>query len=232
MRKMTFAIAIILVASMVLAACATPAAPTAVATEAPTAAPTEAPTEAPAEAPTEAPAEAPAEPAVLNPYIGSNKLDGNGVPPTFFDDVHVRRGFAYAFDVSIVIDDIYNGEAIPSYTLPLVGMPGYQADAPHYTFDLEKAAEEFKLADVDKDGVPAGEDPDDIWEMGFRLQMLYNTGNSTRQIYAEILQANLAEINEKFVVEVLGLPWPAYLTAQRAHKIPVMTGGWLEDIHG
>jgi ABC-type transport system substrate-binding protein len=61
--------------------------------------------------------------------------------------------------------------------------------------------------------------------------MLYNTGNTTRQIYAEILQANLSAINPKFVVEVLGLPWPAYLTAQRAFKIPIMTGGWLEDIH-
>jgi ABC-type transport system substrate-binding protein len=33
------------------------------------------------------------------------------------------------------------------------------------------------------------------------------------------------------VVEVLGLPWPSYLQSQRAHKIPIMTGGWLEDIH-
>ena len=182
-------------------------------------------------APVEPPVEEPAEPVALNPYIGSNKLDGNGVPPTFFADVHVRKGFAYAFDAQLVIDEVYNGEAIPSYTLSLVGMPGYDANAPHYSFDLEKAAEEFKLADVDGDGVVAGEDPDDIWEMGFRLQMLYNTGNTTRQIYAEILQANLAEVNEKFVIEVLGLPWPAYLTAQRAHKIPIMTGGWLEDIH-
>jgi len=110
-------------------------------------------------------------------------------------------------------------------------MPGYDPEAPFYYYDLEKAAEEFKLADVDKDGIPAGDDPDDIWEMGFRLQMLYNTGNSTRQIMAEIMQANLSAVNEKFTIEVLGLPWPAYLAAQRAHKIPIMTGGWLEDIH-
>jgi peptide/nickel transport system substrate-binding protein len=85
-------------------------------------------------------------------------------------------------------------------------MPGYDPEADYYTLDLEKAAEEFMLADVDKDGIPAGEDPDDVWEMGFRLQMGYNTGNATRQTYAEILQANLAEINEKFVLEVLGCP--------------------------
>jgi len=231
MRKFYLLVAVVLVAGFVLAACQTPVAPTAAPTEAPTAAPSEAPVVAEPVAPVEPPVEEPAEPVALNPYIGSNKLDGNGVPPNFFADVHVRKGFAYAFDAQLVIDEVYNGEAIPSYTLSLVGMPGYDANAPHYSFDLEKAAEEFKLADVDGDGVVAGEDPDDIWEMGFRLQMLYNTGNTTRQIYAEILQANLAEVNEKFVIEVLGLPWPAYLTAQRAHKIPIMTGGWLEDIH-
>ncbi len=95
-------------------------------------------------------------------------------------------------------------------TLSLPGMPGYSADSPHYYLDLDKCAEEFKLADVDKDGVAAGEDPDDVWEMGFRVQMLYNTGNTTRQIMAEIMQANLAAVNEKFVVEILGLPWPSY----------------------
>ncbi len=235
MRKIYLLLALVLVASLALSACTTPAAPTeAPVVEEPTEAPVEEPVvEEPVEEPVvEEPVEEPVvEEVVLNPYIGSNKLDGNGVPPTFFDDIHVRRGFAYALDASIVADEVYMGEAVQSKVLSLPGMPGYDPDAPFYSLDLEKSAEEFMLADVDKDGIPAGEDPDDIWEMGFRLQMLYNTGNTTRQIYAEILQSNLAEVNEKFVVEVLGLPWPAYLTAQRAFKIPIMTGGWLEDIH-
>jgi ABC-type dipeptide transport system, periplasmic component len=228
MRKVYLFLAILMVASLALGACA-PTAP--------------AVTEPPAQEPVveepvveepvveEPVVEEPAEPVALNPYLGSNKLDGNGIPGTFFDDVHIRRAFAYAFDAAIVAEEVYNGEAVQSKVLSLPGMPGYDPDAPFYSFDPEKSAEEFKLADVDKDGIPAGEDPDDVWEMGFRLQMLYNTGNTTRQIYAEILQANLSAINPKFVVEVLGLPWPAYLTAQRAFKIPIMTGGWLEDIH-
>lgn len=228
MRKVYLFLAILMVASLALSACA-PTAP--------------AVTEPPAQEPVveepvveepvveEPVVEEPAEPVALNPYLGSNKLDGNGVPGTFFDDVHIRRAFAYAFDAAIVAEEVYNGEAVQSKVLSLPGMPGYDPDAPFYSYDPEKSAEEFKLADVDKDGIPAGEDPDDVWEMGFRLQMLYNTGNTTRQIYAEILQANLSAINEKFVIEVLGLPWPAYLTAQRAYKIPIMTGGWLEDIH-
>lgn len=217
MRKLYTIVGLIMVFSLILSACATtPAVP-----EAPVAPGTEA---------TEAPA-APAVDLVMNPYIGSNKLDGNGVPPTFFDDVHIRRGFAYAFDWETVINEVWSGEAVQSLTLALPGMPGYSNESAAYALDLEKAAEEFKLADIDKDGIPAGEDPDDIWEMGFRLQMLYNTGNSTRQIYAEILQSNLSAVNEKFTVEVLGLPWPAYLAAQRAKKIPIMVAGWLEDIH-
>ncbi len=226
MRKFSVLIALVLVVGMLLAACQ-PAAP---ATEPPVVEPVqEEPTEAPVVEPTEAPAEE--APVSENPYLGSNKLDGNGAPATFFDDVHIRRGFAYAFDWDAVIDEIYQGEAIQSKVLSLIGMPGYDPDAEFYTLDLEKAAEEFKLADVDKDGIPAGEDPDDIWEMGFRLQMGYNSGNATRQTYAEILQNNLAEINDKFVVEVLGLPWAAYLAAQRAHKLPIMVAGWQEDIH-
>lgn len=210
MRKLFVFLSLFVVLSMALAACQ-PA--------------TSAPTEAPAAT------EAPTEEVPPNPYIGSGALDGNGIPADFFQDVHIRKAFSYCFDWDTFIKDVYRGEAIQSKVLALQGMPGFDPDAPFYAFDLAKCEEEFKLADVDKDGTPAGEDPDDVWEKGFRLQMLYNQGNTTRQIVAEILAANLAEVNEKFVVEILGLPWPAYLAAQRAHRIPIMTGGWLEDIH-
>ena len=61
--------------------------------------------------------------------------------------------------------------------------------------------------------------------------MGYNQGNPTRQTITEILSGSLASVNELFLVETLGLPWPAYLRAQRAKQLPLMTGGWLEDIH-
>jgi ABC-type transport system substrate-binding protein len=104
-------------------------------------------------------------------------------------------------------------------------MPGYDAAAPHYTMDLAKAADAFKASTLKS---PDGKS---LWDTGFRIQMLYNTGNNSRQTIAEIMAANLAQINPKFVVEILGLPWPAYLAAQRAKQIPIMTAGWLEDIH-
>lgn len=165
-------------------------------------------------------------------YIGSGKLDGNGIPVDFFSDLHVRKGFAYSFDWDTYISDVFDGEAVQQPVLARQGMAGYQGDAPVYTLDLEKAAAEFKLADVDKDGIPAGEDPEgDVWTTGFRMQALYNQGNTSRQIISEILSSSLAEVNELFVVETVGLPWPTFLRTIRASEAPYFASGWAEDIH-
>jgi ABC-type transport system substrate-binding protein len=215
MRKMFTLLSLLVVISMALAACGPTTTAVPGTTEEPVA--TEVATE---------------EPVAVNRFLGSGMLDGNGIPADFFADVHIRKGFSYAFDWDTFINDVYRGEAVQSLSLPLAGMPGYDLNAPHYTFDLEQSAAEFKLADLDHDGIAAGDDPEgDVWTTGFRIQMLYNQGNTTRQIVAEIMSANLASVNELFSVEILGLPWPAYLTAQRAGQIPIMTAGWQEDIH-
>ncbi len=165
-------------------------------------------------------------------YVGSGKLDGNGIPLDFFSDIHIRKAFAYCFDWDTYISDVFDGEAIQQPVLARQGMPGYQADAPVYTYDLAKCEEEFKLADVDKDGIPAGEDPEgDVWTTGFRLQALYNQGNTSRQIVSQILSNSVAEVNELFVIETVGLPWPTFLRTIRAKQSPYFVSGWLEDIH-
>ena len=84
---------------------------------------------------------------------------------------------------------------------------------------------------MDKDGVPSKDDDNDVQQVGFRLAIAYNTGNTNRQIASQILQTELAAINENFVVEVTGLPWPTYLRNQRARKLPLFPVGWIEDIH-
>ena len=60
-----------------------------------------------------------------NPYLGTGKLDGNGIPADFFADVHIRKAFTYCFDWDTLINDVYNGEAVQPVGLPLPGMPGY-----------------------------------------------------------------------------------------------------------
>lgn len=167
-----------------------------------------------------------------NPLLGSGKLDGNGIPADFFSDVHIRRAFNYCFDWDIYIDDALAGEAFQSVGVALPEMPGYDPEGPKYNYDLAQCEAEFKAADIDKDGIAAGDDPEgDVWTTGFRVQVAYNIGNTVRQTIAEILAANIAEVNELFAVEIIGLPWPTFLRNQRAKQLPIFFSGWVEDIH-
>ncbi|KXK11371.1 MAG: putative dipeptide ABC transporter [Chloroflexi bacterium OLB14] len=170
--------------------------------------------------------------ADTNNYIGSGQLDGNGIPADFFNDVHVRKAFNYCFDWDAYVNDVFNGEALQAKALVVPGMPGWSEDAPHYSTDMAKCEEEFKLADLDKDGIPAGEDPEgDIWTTGFRFAATYNQGNTTRQTVAEIIAAQVGSVNELFLIETVGLPWPAFLRSFRAGELPLSISGWFEDIH-
>jgi peptide/nickel transport system substrate-binding protein len=155
-----------------------------------------------------------------NPYIGSGQLDGNGIPPDFFDDIHVRKAFNYCFDYDAYISDALNGEGIPNNGPIIYGMLGYNPDGPMYEYDIDKCAEEMALA---WDGAVA--------ENGFRVQMAYNTGNVARQTACAILQSSLASINSAYQIECLGLPWPTMLRAFRAGQLPLTASGWIEDIH-
>ncbi|MDO9545394.1 MAG: ABC transporter substrate-binding protein [Pelolinea sp.] len=81
-----------------------------------------------------------------NVFIGSGNGDGNGIPTDFFANEHVRKAFNYCFDWDTYIADVLSGEAVQAVSTELPGMPGFDPNAPHYTYDLEKCAEEFKLA--------------------------------------------------------------------------------------
>jgi peptide/nickel transport system substrate-binding protein len=160
-----------------------------------------------------------------NPFVGSGVLDGNGIPPNFFADEHVRKAFNYCFDWDVFIQDALVGEGVQAVGIPIPGMPGYEVDGPKYTFDAAKCEEEFKASTL------TSPDGASLWDTGFRMQVAYNTGNSTRQIIAEIMASNLSAINELFQIEIIGLPWPTFLRAQRAQTLPLFVTGWQEDIH-
>ncbi len=155
-----------------------------------------------------------------SPYIGSGQLDGNGIPPNFFSDIHVRKAMNYCFDYDTYIAEALNGEGVRNNGPIILGMLGYNEDGPYYPYDPEQCAAELAQA---WDG--------QLPEIGFRFQVGYNTGNTTRQTVCEILQAELGAINELYQVECIGLPWPTFLRTFRASQIPVIASGWIEDIH-
>ena len=153
-----------------------------------------------------------------SPYIGSGKLDGKGIPPNFFSDINARLAFAYSLDYEKLIKDALLGEGkhVPG---PIVeGLPFFNPDQKVYKYDPEKAKEYFKKA-------WGGQ----VWEKGFYIEVLYNTGNVQRKTVAEMLKENIESLNPKFKIHVRAVEWPIYLKAMVKKQLPVFIIGWLAD---
>jgi peptide/nickel transport system substrate-binding protein len=160
-----------------------------------------------------------------NNTLGSGKLDGNGIPADFFSDIHIRQAFNYAFDWDTYIKQVWNGEAEQALGPIINGELGFDPNQAHYAFDLNKAADEFKA------GTLKSADGKSLWDTGFYVQYLYNTGNDQRRVAGEILKADLAKINPKFKVSIVDEPWPVFLKDQVAGRMPLFMLGWQEDYH-
>jgi peptide/nickel transport system substrate-binding protein len=155
-----------------------------------------------------------------NPYIGSGKMDGNGIRPDFFSDLDVRKGFSYCFDYDTYIMDGQNGEGVRNTSMIITNMLGYNPDQEMYNYDPQKCEEELAKA-------WGGTLPD----TGFRLQAVVPTGYPMNQTAAAILQSDLRAVNPKYQVEIVSLPWASYLASFRAGLLPIAISGWTEDYH-
>ncbi|MCD6511932.1 MAG: ABC transporter substrate-binding protein [Thaumarchaeota archaeon] len=153
-----------------------------------------------------------------SPYIGSGKLDGNGIPPNFFSDVNVRKAFAYSFDYDRFIEEALLGEAIRPANPIAKGLPFYWEDAPKYEYNLTLAEEYFKKA-------WGGE----VWEKGFSLTITYNVGNLARKTACEILKYNIESLNPKFKIYIRAVEWPTFLRDMVKSRLPIFLIGWLAD---
>jgi peptide/nickel transport system substrate-binding protein len=160
-----------------------------------------------------------------NNTIGTGQLDGNGIPADFFGDIHVRKAFNYAFDWNTYIQQVWNGEAGQQLGPIIDGELGFDPNQAHYTFDLNKAADEFKASTL------KSADGKSLWDTGFYLQYVYNTGNDQRRVAGEILKADLAKINPKFHLAVVDEPFPVELKDQVAGRLALFMLGWQEDYH-
>ena len=157
----------------------------------------------------------------INPettFVGSGKLDGEGIPLDFFTDINVRKGFNYAFDWETFIKDALMNEAQQVGSPICEGLSYYDPDAPKYALDLDKAAEYLEEA-------WGGE----VWEKGFTFTVAYNAGNLVRRTACEILQANLFSINEKFTVLIQVMQWPTLLRGMYTQLLPMFQIGWRAD---
>jgi peptide/nickel transport system substrate-binding protein len=156
-----------------------------------------------------------------NPFVGSGQLGGEGIPPDFFQDVHVRRAFSTCFDYDTLIADLLDGQGIQPQGPIIAGLMGYrEGEPPLYAYDLARCEEEFKQA---FDGA--------LWEGGFYVQLPHDTDNDIRRLTYEILKQGIEAVNPAFVIEVIPLDWPVLLNHRRAGQLPIHVGGWQEDFH-
>lgn len=152
-----------------------------------------------------------------NPYIGSGKLDGEGIPADFFSDINVRKAFMHAFDRATYAEDVFNNLVVMPSS-PIVKGLAYHKDVPVYEFDLKKAAEYMKKA-------WGGQ----VWDKGFKMVIVHNTGNEMREAAAMMLAENIMSLNPKFRIEVQNVQWKDYLVKYRNFLFPIFLVGWGAD---
>ncbi len=153
-----------------------------------------------------------------NPDVGSGRLDGAGIPSDFFADIHIRRGFAYAFDYAANLSGAYVGKGVlPHGPIPQ-GLLGYDATIPVYKTDREKAAAEFKEASGGK-----------VWETGFKFTIPYTAGNTARQVGAQIVIDTVEALNPKFHVDSRPIQSATLIQFLFAHKGTMYFLGWFAD---
>ena len=152
-----------------------------------------------------------------NPYIGSGKLDGKGVPPDFFKDSHMRKAFLHAFDRNMYRQDVLNNMAIIPTSPNVEGLP-FHISIPTYKYDSQKIIENLKKA---WNG--------DVWKRGFRMTIVYNTGNEMREAAALMLAENMMALNRKIQIEVKNVDWKDYLVNYRNYMYPFFLIGWSAD---
>ncbi len=150
--------------------------------------------------------------------IGSGKLDGNGIPPNFFSDVHVRRAIAHSLDLNAVAAAAYRGKGRTGNGPIPYGMLGYNPRGKWYEPSRDKAIAEFKEA-------WGGQ----VWDKGFKFSVYYNSGNTGRQLASQILKETVEALNPKFKIDVQGVTWSTYQGVQRAKKAPAYFVGWIAD---
>ncbi|MEM2001321.1 MAG: ABC transporter substrate-binding protein [Candidatus Methanomethylicaceae archaeon] len=148
-------------------------------------------------------------------FTGSGKLDGKGIPPEFFSDINIRKGFLYAFNWDRYINDVLRGKAFqlkgPMSNLTLAA----QFPIPTYYYDRAKAIEYLKKA---FDG--------QVWDKGFYFVAVHNVGNQLARSALELLRDELRSINPKFNFDIQAVTWTEFIPLRTSGQIPLFYSGW------
>ncbi|MDH5374989.1 MAG: ABC transporter substrate-binding protein [Candidatus Bathyarchaeota archaeon] len=161
-----------------------------------------------------------------SPYMGApggllrGTFNEMGIPPDFFNDTDIRKGFAYSFNWPRYIEDEWNygGEAIQPSSPIIEGVPYRNPDQEKYCLNFTEAEACFKRA-------WNGE----VWEKGFTMTVAYNIGSVPRFIWIEAFKDNVESLNPKFHINMEGVDWSTLITNLVNRELPMFNLGWLAD---
>lgn len=138
-------------------------------------------------------------------YIGFN----TSMPP--FDDVHVRRAFAYATNKQAIAEIVFNKTVLPARGILPPGMPGYNPDLEGIPFDPDMAVEELTQSEYgDASELP----PITLTVTGSEF------GETLAAMYKEVLGVE---------IEVQVVDWGVFLKGLDAQKYQMYSLGWIAD---
>ncbi|WP_375425769.1 ABC transporter substrate-binding protein [uncultured Friedmanniella sp.] len=130
-----------------------------------------------------------------------------------YDDVHVRRAISYALDRESMVKTLLFGNGTPANSFLMPNVPFYDAATPGLTYDMAKAKEELA-----KSSVPNG----------FTTTFLANSGDTTDQAIAQILQSSLKELG--ITVKIQNVDPSAAHDLQDQQKYEISHSYWTMDI--
>ncbi|HUW48707.1 MAG TPA: ABC transporter substrate-binding protein, partial [Patescibacteria group bacterium] len=162
-------------------------------------------------------------------YIGTGHFP-DGVPVTFFNNTAVRKAFAYSFNSSQYAIESYYGEADYRKNPLAAGLyPDYYDDSvPGYTANYSAAEAQLKAADFNGTSV---------WDSGFRLTLVFNTGNDMRRIACEMIRDFFTVLStydgrtnpNPFQIDIANIDWNVYVDQFYNLELPIWSIGWLAD---
>jgi len=158
-------------------------------------------------------------------YIGTGQFP-DGIPPDFFNNTHIRKAFAYAFNRTECMKQPSFTESICRETPLVQGLyPDYHTSQTAYAASYSATEAELKQAIFG--GTSA-------WDAGFTMALPYIIGRDADKIVFEQLKnffANLStydgRVGPPFHIDIIGfdpLGWPWDL-----NEFPMRIVGWLAD---
>jgi|CXWL01.1.fsa_nt_gi peptide/nickel transport system substrate-binding protein len=152
-----------------------------------------------------------------NAWLGSGRM-GDGVPPDFFVDADVRKGFALSFDYDGFIRDAYRSRAVQARgPIPAV-LFSYNPRQRPWPYSPVQAEAAFKRAHN-------GE----VWTKGFALSVAYTEGRSDRRSACRLIKQGVEKLNPLFHVDCRALPESRLLDEFRARRLPCFVYRWVLD---